>query len=101
MKIPPWLEMSALAGALIVAMLIAMWVQRPSSTCALSPDVPRRLVLSRETDREHLTSDVDSAARIARRYASAASSDENPDSLFLDCRNTLLRHREHARVASG
>jgi hypothetical protein len=91
MKTPPWLELSLAAAILLVGMLVVMWVQRPEAGCTLSLEAPRHLVLSRETDREHLAADVASAGRIARRYM---LSDANPDqqhARLAGCEATLVR----------
>jgi len=78
-KKPPaaWLELSFVAAGLMVGMPAVMWAQRPDAGCTLSFEAPRVLVLSRETDREHLAADLASAARIAQRdmlFAEGASS---------------------------
>jgi len=67
---PPgaWFELSLTVAGLMVGMLVVMWVQRPETSCTLSLEAPRLLVLSREIDREHLAADLASANRIARRY---------------------------------
>ena len=85
----PWIEVSAAAGVLIVGMLFAMWARQPPSGCARSSETPRRLELSWDTDREHLSNDLASADRIARRYA-ASSSAGDQQTLVLECRDTLL-----------
>jgi hypothetical protein len=92
MKAPAaWLELSSAVVGLMIAMFVVMWAQRPASTCTLSPEAPRVLMLNRETDREHLATDLASAARIARRYdASAANPAQRPPP-FLDCEATLVQ----------
>lgn len=68
-------------------MLVVMWAQRPNAGCALAFEPPRYLVLSRETDREHLVTDVASIDRIARR----AAGDHGQDLPFAQCQATLLQ----------
>jgi hypothetical protein len=87
----PWIEVSAAGGLLIVAMLLVMWAGRAPSGCARLAETPRRLVLSRDVDREHLSNDVASAERIARRYAAATSHADDRQTPLLDCQDTLLQ----------
>jgi hypothetical protein len=86
-----WFDVSCGAAALMGGMLLVMWAQRPSSSCTLAPEALQRLVLSRETDREHLTRDLASAARIARRYTASTSSDAQQHSRLLECQATLIQ----------
>jgi hypothetical protein len=86
-----WYELSLAAGGLIVVMLVAMWAQRPDASCTLSLEAPRVLVLSRETDREHLATDLASAARIARRYMLSTVDPAEQRTRFADCEATLVR----------
>ena len=89
MKLPAaWLEVSLVAGGLMVGMLVVMWAQRPGPTCTLSVEAPRQLVLSRETEREHLATEIASADRIARRYMLA---EPEQHSRFMECEATLVR----------
>lgn len=91
MKLPSaWLEPSVVVTGLIAWMLIVMWTQRTDSGCVLNFEQPRRLVLSRETDREHLATDVASASRIARREMRAGEAAGQPGR-FLECETTLLQ----------
>jgi len=87
----PWIEMSALGGGLIVAMLFAMWARQPPAGCARHPETPRRIELSSDMDREHLSNDLASADRIARRYAAASSRADDQQTRFLECHDTLLQ----------
>ena len=87
----PWIEVSAAAGVLIVGMLFAMWARQPPAGCARFAETPRRLELSRDVDREHLSNDLASADRIARRYAEASSRADVQQTLFLECHDTLLQ----------
>jgi hypothetical protein len=87
----PWVEVSALGGGLIVAMLFAMWARQPPAGCARLPEAPRRVELSSDMDREHLSNDLASADRIARRYAAASSRADDQQTLFLECQDTLLQ----------
>jgi hypothetical protein len=84
-------DASCTAAVLIVGMFIVMWAQRPSSGCTLPPEAPRSLVLSRETDREHLARDLASVDRIARRYTASTPSDDQQHRRFLDCEAALLQ----------
>ncbi len=90
---PPvaWFELSLAAAGLMVGMLVVMWVQRPAETCTLSPEAPRRLVLSRETDREHLATDLASADRIARRYMLSTVDPAQQHTRLVDCEATLVQ----------
>ena len=85
-----WYELSLVAGGLMIVMLVAMWAQRPDASCTLSLEAPRVLVLSRETDREHLTTDIASAARIARRYMLSTVNPAEQHTRFVDCEATLV-----------
>jgi hypothetical protein len=87
----PWIEVSAGGGALIVAMLFVMWAQQPPPGCTRLPETARRLELSLDTDREHLSNDLASADRIVRRYAAATSHADDQQTLLLECRDTLLQ----------
>jgi len=84
-----WLESSVVVTGLIAWMLTVMWTQRTDSGCVLAFEEPRRLVLSRETDREHLATDVASAGRIARREMRTGEAGQH--SRFLECETTLLQ----------
>jgi hypothetical protein len=64
--------------------------EHTSSGCTLSAEAPRRLVLSRETDREHLARDLASIVGIARRYMAATPSDDQQHRRFLDCEAALI-----------
>jgi hypothetical protein len=83
-------EVWSVAGALMVGMLLMMWAQRPADGCTLSPEAPRRLTLSRETDREHLTMDLAAVDRIARREAATAAADQQQNR-FTDCEAVLMQ----------
>jgi hypothetical protein len=86
-----WFELSLVAAALMVCMLVAMWAERPASSCTLSFEAPRVLVLSRETDREHLATDLASADRIARRYMLSTVDPAQQRIRFVDCEATLVQ----------
>jgi hypothetical protein len=75
----------------MVVMLVAMWAQSPDASCTLSLEAPRVLVLSRETDREHLATDLASAARIARRYMLSTVDPAEPHTRLVDCEATLVQ----------
>jgi hypothetical protein len=92
MRTPPaWLEPAFVGALLIVGMLVVMWASSPDATCSLPADVPRRLVLSRETDREHLSTDLASAGRAARRHMRSTGEAAEPDTRFTDCEAMLVR----------
>jgi hypothetical protein len=90
MRSSAWFELSLVAGALMVGMLVVMWAQRPAASCTLPFEAPRVLVLSRETDREHLATDLASAARIARRYMLSTVDPAQQQTRFLECETTLV-----------
>ena len=85
-------ELSLVAAVLMVVMLVVMWAQRPAAaSCTLPFEAPRRLVLTRETDREHLAADLTSADRIARRSMSAIADPAQQHARFVDCEATLVQ----------
>jgi hypothetical protein len=86
-----WFELSLVAGGLMVVMLGAMWAQRPDASCTLSVEAPRVLVLSRETDREHLATDLASSARIARRYMLATEDPAAQHTRVVNCEAALVQ----------
>jgi len=90
---PPaaWFELSLTAAGLMIGMVVVMWVQRPAAGCTLFVEAPRRLVLSRETDREHLVTDLASADRIARRYMLSTVSLAQQHTRFVDCEAALVQ----------
>jgi hypothetical protein len=90
---PPtvFFEMSSVAVVLLIAMLIAMWAGRPDARCTPSIEPPRHLVLSRETDREHLATDLSSADRTARRYMRSAVDESEQRTRFAACAATLVQ----------
>jgi hypothetical protein len=87
----PWLELSLVAGGLMIVMIAVMWVQRPGAACTLSFEMPRVLALSRETDREHLAAEIASADRVARRYMRSSADPVEQRILFTDCDAALVR----------
>ena len=92
MKSPTdWVELSLVTTGLIAWMLVMMWGQRTDQSCALPFEEPRRLVLSREVDREHLAADLASADRIARRYQGPIANPAEPRTRFLDCQAKLTQ----------
>lgn len=92
MKTPAaWFELSLVAAGLMVGMLVVMWVQRPAASCTLSLEAPRHLVISRETDREHLATDLASADRIVRRHMLSAVNPAQQHTRFLDCQAALVQ----------
>jgi hypothetical protein len=90
---PPgaWLELSLVAAGLMVAMLAVMWAERPDASCRPSLEPPRHLVLSRETDREHLATDLAAAARTARRYMLSSTDPDQRHARFVECETTLVQ----------
>jgi hypothetical protein len=86
-----WDELSLVAGGLMVVMFVAMWAQSPDASCTLPLEAPRVLVLRRETDREHLATDLASGARIARRYMLTTVDPAEQRARFVDCEATLVQ----------
>ena len=86
-----WYELSVIAGGLMIVMFVAMWAQRPDESCTLSLEGTRVLVLSRETDREHLATDLASAARLARRYMRSTVDPAEQRTRFADCEAKLIQ----------
>ena len=86
-----WYELSVIAGGLMIVMFVAMWAQRPDENCNLSLEGTRVLVLSRETDREHLATDLASAARLARRYMRSTVDPAEQQTRFADCEARLIQ----------
>ena len=82
------LEISLSVAALMVVMLGVMWAQRPASMCTMPSEAVRRLVLTRDTDREHLTRDRAAAVRIEERYREASA---RSDSDQQACAATLVQ----------
>ena len=85
------LELSAVAVTLMVIMLVVMWIERPGNHCAWPGEASSVLVLSRETDREHLAADIASADRIARRYMMSADDRDQGQTRFIECEATLVQ----------
>ena len=86
-----WFEMSSVAAALMIVMLLAMWARRPDASCTLQIEPARHLVLSRDTDREHLATELSSADRTARRYMLAAADQSEQQTRFAECAATLVQ----------
>jgi hypothetical protein len=84
-------EMSSVAMVLLIAMLIAMWAGRPDAGCTASSEPPRHLVLSRDTDREHLATDLSTAGKTARRYMLSAADQSEQRTRFAECAATLVQ----------
>jgi hypothetical protein len=84
-----WVELPLFAAVLMAGMLLVMWAQRPPDGCAMRPEVHRRLVLSREVDREHLDADLAAIDRVARRYARSSDAAVQ-DMRFLECEAALI-----------
>jgi hypothetical protein len=70
-------------------MVLMMWAQ--TLRCILSSEAPRRLVLSREMDREHLTTDLASVDRTAVPVRGLRPSDDQQPSRFIDCEATEIQ----------
>ena len=91
MKTPACLELPAFAAILLAGMILVMWAQRPAAGCAMRPEANRRLMLSRQVDREHLEADLATVDRVARRYVGASSTDAaEQQTRFLQCESTLI-----------
>lgn len=86
---PAWFESLLLAVGLTFAMLLVMWAQSPAA-CAPAHEASRVLVLSRQTDREHLATDVASATRRARRWAESEGPVQQAARL-IDCEAALVQ----------
>jgi hypothetical protein len=92
MKTPAWIELPLFAAVLLVVTILVMWAQQPGTACALRPEANRRLVLSRQVDREHLEADLATVDRVARRYAGASSANAaGQQARFLECETTLIQ----------
>ena len=92
MKTPTWLELPVFAALLLTVMVLVMWAQQPGTGCALRPEADRRLVLSRQVDREHLEADLAAVDRVARRYVGASSaSAAAQQARFLECETRLIQ----------
>lgn len=90
---PPgaWLELSLVAAALLVGTLAVMWARQPDASCTRAVEPLRQLVLSRETDREHLATDIASADRVARRYMLSIEDPAQRHTRFVECETTLVQ----------
>jgi len=87
-----WLELALTASAALVAALLVMWAQAPTTDCVMPFEASRRLVLDRQVDREHLARDLASADRVARRHDARASRSADPSSIQpRGCEDTLLQ----------
>jgi hypothetical protein len=84
-------ELSLVTAGLLLVMLLVMWIQRPEATCTLSVEGARVLVLSRDTDREHLAADLASADRTARRYMLSIRDIDRQQLRRVECEATLVR----------
>jgi hypothetical protein len=89
---PPtaWFEMSSIAVVLTTVMLVVMWARQPDASCTMSVEPARQLVLSRDTDREHLARDVSLADRTARRYMLSTANHAEQPSRFAECEAMLV-----------
>ena len=83
-----WFEISSSVAVLMVAMLVVMWAQRPAVLCTMPPEAVRRLVLTRETDREHLSRHRAEADRIEQRYSGSGTISAQAQSA---CEDTLVQ----------
>ena len=83
--------LSAVAVALMIIMFVVIWIERPGNQCAWPVEASTILVLSRETDREHLAADIASADRIARRYMMSADDRDQGQTRFIECGATLVQ----------
>ena len=89
---PPaaWLELSLVGAALTAGMLAVMWASGPDGSCTMPPDAARQLVLSRETDREHLANDLATAHRVVGRHMRVTGDGTQQDARSADCEATLV-----------
>ena len=89
---PPtaWFEMSVVAAGLTAVMLVVMWARQPDASCTMSIEPARHLVLSRDTDREHLAHDISLADRTARRYMLSTADHAEQQSRFAACEAILV-----------
>jgi hypothetical protein len=89
---PPtaWFEMSAVAAGLTAVMLVVMWARQPDASCTMAIEPARHLVLSRDTDREHLAHDISLADRTARRYMLSTADHAEQQSRFAACEAILV-----------
>ena len=85
------LELSAVAVALMIIMMVVLWIERPGKDCVWPVEASSILVLSRETDREHLATDIASADRIARRYMLSTDDRDQEQARFIECEATLVQ----------
>jgi hypothetical protein len=86
-----WFELSTVSSGLMILMLIVMWAQRPAEDCALSIEAPRALVLDRETDREHLATEVGAAHRTAQRYMRQSADLGQQPTRLAECQAALVQ----------
>jgi len=94
MRVKPFgagFELSWVALALMIAMLVVMWAQSPGTACALSREPRTVLVLSRQVDREHLATDLASVGRIAGRYSRSADDRDQQRVRFAECEASLVQ----------
>jgi hypothetical protein len=77
---------------LLATMLVVMWAEQPGQACGDMPqEGPRRLVLSREVDREHLATDLAWAARRAQRLGQSTSDITARHAAVTACGERLVR----------
>ena len=91
MKQRAWPELALTAAAVLVAALLVMWAQAPTTDCVMPFEASRRLVLDREVDREHLARDLASADRVARRHDAVSSRSADQAIPSRGCEDTLLQ----------
>jgi hypothetical protein len=72
-------------------MLLVMWAQNPTVICAMPHEAAHRLILSRDTDREHLSRDRMEAVRIERRFAASQTGSPARQGDVDACEATLER----------
>jgi hypothetical protein len=85
-----WRELPVFAALLMAGMILVMWAQRPAAGCALRVEPHRRLVLSRQVDREHLEADLATIGRVARRDALSSTDAATRQTRFLECETALV-----------
>jgi len=84
-------ELWVSVAVLLAVMVLAMWVQRPSRACTMPPEAPRRLVLTRDIDRDHLSRDQSDADRIVHRFIGSPAGTGEEQRRFDACEAALVR----------
>jgi hypothetical protein len=85
------LDLWMLGATLSAVMLLVMWAQNRTVTCAMPREAAQRLILTRQIDREHLARDRMEAVRIDRRFATSQAGSSSRQSEVDACEATLER----------